>query len=154
MTAADLNAWASNFGILRGMLGDYESESAQINPNSPSKGTSQLVAFQYGTCQGMLDLKPWLPKPSWLDAVDFGPTEGNEHKLLASYYVLSATLQHVDEAPLEEARTTLSDLANRLADIATRWAENGVNADELEQVLAERRALAQRAKDAADRIGQ
>ncbi len=153
MSSADLNTWASNFSILRGMLDNYESEAAKINPNSPNHGTGQLVAFQYGTCLSMLDVAPWQPKPAWLDAVEFGPTAGNEHKLLASRYVLEATMNHVDSVALEEARTALQSSADRLKQFAARWAENGVDLAELDAIVSERRALAGRAKKAAEAVG-
>ncbi|GAD82960.1 MULTISPECIES: hypothetical protein [Nocardia] len=154
MTSADLNTWANNFSALRDMLDNYESEAARINPNSPNQGTSQLVAFQYGTCLSMLDLAPWQQKPAWLDAVEFGPTAGNEHKLLASRYVLEATLNHVDNVPLEQARTALRNSADRLEQFATRWAEGGVDSAELDAIATERRALASRAKKAAAAVSQ
>ncbi|MFD3431282.1 hypothetical protein [Nocardia fluminea] len=154
MSSADLKTWANNFSTLRGMLDNYESEAAKINPNSPNQGTSQLVAFQYGACLSMLDLAPWQQKPSWLEDVEFGTAAGNEHKLLASYYVLEATMNHVDNVPLEEARTALRDSSFRLGVFATRWAEEGVDPDEFNAIADERRAFASRVKDAAAAAGQ
>lgn len=149
MSSTWLLTWADNFATLRGKLDNYESEALRINPTSRNRGTGQMVGFQYGTSLGMLGLSPFTVKPSWLDAEDFGPTAGKEHLLLASRYVLEATMQYADGTALDPARATLRELLDRLADIATRWAANGVDATELEQIAAERRALARRAKDAA-----
>ncbi|MGW4371354.1 hypothetical protein ACWEKT_37515 [Nocardia takedensis] len=149
MAAADLRVWVSNFAVLRGKLDNYEAEADQINPNSPNRGVGQMIGFQYGTIQSMLDLAPFLPKPDWLDGEEFGPTADREHLLLASRYVLEATMQFADGASLDEARTTLRELLDRLEATARSWTENGVDAAELEQIAAERRALARRVKAAA-----
>lgn len=149
VSSADPSARASNFSVLGGMFDDYEIEAAGINPNSPNRDTGQLVGFQYGTALSMLDLAPWLPKPSWLEGYDFGPTAGKEHKLLSSHYILSATLQHVNAVPLDEARASLRDLTDRLADTAAQWAENGADPAGVEQILTERKRLAQQLVTAA-----
>ncbi|MDN2496599.1 hypothetical protein FHY52_07810 [Nocardia nova] len=154
MSSADLQAWANNFAVLRGSLDNYESEAQQINPFSPNKGVGQMIAFQYGTSLKMLDLSPLVAKPAWLEAEDFGPTDGREHLLLGSRYVLEATMQHADSVPLDTARTTLRNSLKRLEDIATRWAANGVDATELEQIVTERRDLARRAQAAAANLNQ
>ncbi len=154
MSSADLHTWAQNFAALRESLDNYESQAQQINPQSPHKGVGQMVAFQYGTILRMLDLSPAAAKPAWLDGEDFGPTNGREHLLLASRYVLETTMQYADSVPLEAARTTLGNSLERLKGIATRWAENGVDTAELEQIVTERLDLARRAKAAVANLNQ
>ncbi|WP_328406771.1 hypothetical protein [Nocardia sp. NBC_00403] len=67
-------------------------------------------------------------------------------------YFLELTMQQADGAAFEQAQTTLLNRLNRLEETATRSAENGVEATELEQIITEARELAQRAQDAADKI--
>lgn len=147
MSNAELRNWIATFDDAAAELANYEVTLANVarrDPNAARRtGSGQLVAFQ---------LPVILPRLGTAAAryangnVPLDSSEFSDATLLGLHYFLSATEIAGTEPPLEEARETLNALALRLRDMATKWAESGVDAEEKATLAAETSALADRLK--------
>lgn len=133
MSSTELWRWARRFGILRAELLTQASAPGVEAPDA----REHLVAVQLSAFREFTDTPPWAPMPELPPPItDAGAARGAEHLLLACHYLLALPSTVAASADAASARIALADLLARLQDLASLWAERGVEEERARAIAA------------------